>query len=172
MNLARPLLLLALTLAPLMALTIGSPLPQLTLSADEGGKLDGSAFDSNTLRGKVYVIFYVDPDEKDLNNAFSEALKKADLDKERFASVAVINMDATWLPNFAIASALKKKQKRYPDTLYVKDLDKKGVGTWQVADDNSDIIITDRSGNVLYVHEGKVPEKSFGSIITLIKEHM
>ncbi len=172
MKISRALLLLALTLTPLMALSVGNALPQLTLSADEGGKLDGSAFDSDRLRGKVYVIFYVDPDEKDLNNAFSEALKKADLDKSRFASVAVINMDATWLPNFAIASALEEKQKRYPDTLYVKDLDKKGVGVWQVADDNSDIIITDRSGNVLYVHEGEVPQESFGSIITLIKEHM
>lgn len=50
MNMAKPLLLLSQTPAPLMALTIGSPIPQLTLSAQEGGKLDGSAF---THEGKV-----------------------------------------------------------------------------------------------------------------------
>lgn len=162
-------LLLALNLH---ALQTGTPLPLLTLEGSEGGKLDGSPFSSDTLEGKVHVIFYVDPDEKDLNNPLSDALKAEHFDRDRFASVAIINMDATWLPNFAIASALKAKQKKFPRTLYVKDRNKKGVKVWQIADDTSDIIITDRSGNVLYVHEGEVPQKSFGSIITLIKEHL
>ncbi len=168
----KSLFLLFLTTVALCALEIGKPLPKLTLSGDEGGKIDGSAFDSDTLRGKVHIIFYVDPDEKDLNNAFSDALKAENLDRSRYASVAVINMGATWLPNFAIARALKKKQEKFPHTLYVKDLDKKGVKSWKIADDNSDIIITDKDGTVLFIREGKVPESEFADIVTLIKEHM
>jgi YtfJ family uncharacterized protein len=168
----RILIFLALAHLSLFALQTGQPLPALTLENDDGSKLDGSAFNSDTLVGKVHVIFYVDPDEKDLNNAFSEALKAQKFDRSRFASVAVINMDATWLPNFAIEASLKKKQERYPDTLYVKDMHKKGVTVWKVADDNSDIIITDKHGEVLYVHEGKVPQADFDKIIALIKEHL
>ena len=165
-------ILLFLLFFNLQALQTDSTLPQLTLTGDEGGRLDGSAFDSDTLRGKVFVIFYVDPDEKDLNNAFSDALKAQAFDRSTFASVAIINMDATWLPNFAIADSLKNKQEKFPHTLYVKDMGKKGVKTWQVADDDSDIIITDKQGKVLYVHNGQIPEADFSDIIQLIKEHL
>lgn len=164
--------LFLLTFLTLHALEVGTPLPQLTLKDDEGGTVDGAAFDSDALRQKVHVIFYVDPDEKDLNNPFSDALKAQDFDRDRFASVAVINMQATWLPNFAIASSLKAKQEKFPHTLYVKDMAKKGVKTWGVADDNSDVVLIDQEGNVLYVHEGEVPPSEFDTVITLIKEHL
>ncbi|WP_345973272.1 YtfJ family protein [Sulfurimonas diazotrophicus] len=163
--------LFALTLS-LMALQTGQPLPALNLQGDDGGKVDGTPWNSDELKEKVHVIFYVDPDEKDLNNPFSDALKAEDFDRSRFASVAIINMEATWLPNFAIAKSLKAKQEKFPDTIYVKDMHKKGVSAWKVADDNSDIIITDKSGNVLYLYEGEVPQGSFDEIISLIKEHM
>lgn len=164
--------LVFLALLQLHALEPGTPLPTLSLKGDAGGKIDGTPFDSDALREKVHVIFYVDPDEKDLNNPFSDALKAQDFNRSRFASVAVINMGATWLPNFAIASSLEAKQKQFPDTLYVKDMDKNGVKTWKIADDNSDIIIVDKQGTVLYVHEGEVPAEAFDSVIAMIKEHM
>lgn len=166
------LALISLLFLSLQALQTGQNLPPLTLDKQEGGGVDGRPFSSETLTGKVHVIFYVDPDEKDLNNPFSDALKAEDFDRSRFASVAVINMDATWLPNIALDAALKEKQEQFPDTLYVKDLNKKGVEVWQVADDNSDVIITDKAGKVLYVYEGKVPEKDFGMLISLIKENL
>ncbi len=157
---------------PLFALSVGQPLPRLTLSGDEGARVDGTPFDSDSLRNKVHIIFYVDPDEKDLNEAFTDALKAAKLDRSRYASVAIINLDATWMPNFAIEAALKKKQKKFPDTIYVKDKVKKGVKTWEIDDDNSDIIVIDGDGTVLYVHEGKIPQSQYDDVIALIREHM
>lgn len=168
---ARILIMLIFSLS-LFALTPGQMLPDLSLKGDEGSKIDGTQFNSNVLRDKVHVIFYVDPDEKELNEAFSEALKAEKFDRSQFASVAIINMDATWLPNFALESALKKKQKKYPHTLYVKDMNKKGIKAWEIADDSSDIIITDRQGRVLYIYEGKIPKSEFSKIIALIKEHL
>jgi len=164
--------LLLLILAQLHALQTGTTLPRLTLAHDEGGSVDGTAFDSDALRGKVHIIFYVDPDEKDTNNLLSDTLKAQNFDRSRLASVAIINMEATWLPNFAIASSLKQKQEQFPDTLYVKDMVKKGVAAWEISDDNSDVILVDGSGKVLYIYEGRVPESEFDTIITLIKEHM
>jgi len=168
----RIITLTALLVLHLHALQIDQTLPLLSLESSEGGKVDGTPFGSDTLTGKVHVIFYVDPDEKDLNNALSDALKAERFDRGRFASVAIINMDATWLPNFAIASSLKKKQEKFPHTIYVKDMKKKGVDVWGIADNDSDIIVTDRQGRILYLYEGRVPESDFDTIIKRIKDNL
>ena len=156
----------------LFSLEIGSTLPSATLEGENGGKLDGTAFRSDTLRDKIHVIFYVDPDAKDLNNPLSDALKAEGFDLSKFASVAIINMGATWLPNFLIGSSLEEKQEKYPNTLYVKDLQKVLVEQWNIADDNSDIIVLDQSGSVLYIYEGQLDEGQISIVITLVKEHI
>jgi len=61
--------------------------------------------EQHRVAGKVYVLFYVDPDEKDTNNEASDALDREKFPSEKFQTVGIINMAATWLPNFAISSA-------------------------------------------------------------------
>ncbi len=156
----------------LSAVEIGQVLPTVTLDEDRGGRVSGEAWSSAELQGKVHLLFYVDPDEKDLNNDLSDAVKAAELDRSKFASVAVINMAATWKPNFAINSALKSKQEKFPHTLYVKDMDRHIVNAWNVADDNSDIIVLDKEGSVIFYHEGKVEGEQINEVIRLIKENM
>jgi len=163
------LLLSALTLA---ALEVGKSLPEITLSGDEGGRLDGRAWSSSELKGKLHLLFYVDPDEKDLNNDFSDAIKAEAFDRSSFASVAIINMAATWKPNFAINAALKKKQQKFKRTLYLRDMDKKLVSEWGLADDDSDVILFDKTGRVLFYHAGKIDAAMTKTVIQLIKEQM
>ena len=56
-------------------LPIGEIPPTIVLKDDLGGRLDGTEWSSEELvSGKVLVLFYVDPDESDLNNHVSEAL--------------------------------------------------------------------------------------------------
>ncbi|MEN8146333.1 MAG: YtfJ family protein [Campylobacterota bacterium] len=156
----------------LSAVEIGQTLQTVTLDEDKGGRVTGEVWSSSELKGKVHLLFYVDPDEKDLNNDLSDAVKAAELDRSKYASVAIINMAATWKPNFAINSALKSKQEKFPHTIYVKDMDKHVVKAWSVADDNSDIIVLDREGSVLFYHEGKVEGEQINEVIRLIKENM
>lgn len=156
----------------LSAVEIGQTLPTVTLDEDKGGRVTGEAWSSSELKGKVHLLIYVDPDEKDLNNDLSDAVKAAELDRSKYASVAIINMAATWKPNFAINSALKSKQEKFPHAIYVKDMDKHVVNAWGVADDNSDIILFDKEGTVLFYHEGKVEGDQINEVIKLIKEHM
>jgi predicted transcriptional regulator len=159
-------LLLSLSLH---ALETGAPLPRLTLAQDEGGKADGTPFDSSTLLGKVTVIFYMDPDKKDLNEAFADALHAQHFDRRGYRSVAIVNMAATWMPNFAIAAALKSKQKKFPDTVYVKDLHKKGVKVWGMADDDANFAVISKEGEVLYYKAGKIPPSEFETIFKTIR---
>jgi len=96
-----------------MAIEVGVP-PKLVLNGANGGKTDGSSWSSQTLKGKVHVLFYVDPDEKDLNEPLVQALKKRHFDRKKYGTVAVINLAATWKPNVIIEALLKKKQKEFP----------------------------------------------------------
>lgn len=93
------------------AIEIGEIPPKVELREKLGGRLDGKPWSSEELQGKIHVLFYVDPDEKDTNNDASEALNREKFSSDKFQSVGIINMAATWLPNFAISSALKDKQK-------------------------------------------------------------
>jgi len=151
---------------------MGQVPPKVDLKDKLGGRLDGTPWSSSELTGKVHVIFYVDPDEKDLNNDASEALKAEKLPRDRFQSFAIINMAATWLPNFAISSALKDKQKQYPTTIYVRDYKKVLVNKWEIADDNNDVLAFDKNGRLFFKKYGKLNEKEIQDLLKAVRHHV
>jgi YtfJ family uncharacterized protein len=153
-------------------LEMGQVPPKVELKDKLGGRLDGTPWSSGELKGKVHVIFYVDPDEGDLNDDASEALKEAKLPREKFQSYGIINMDATWLPNFAISSSLKKKQKQYPTTIYVRDYKKALVKKWGIADDNSDVLAFDKEGRLIFRKDGKLNEKEIKELLKAVRSHI
>ncbi len=145
---------------------------RIELKEDLGGRLDGAAWSSDEMRGRVFVLFYVDPDEKDLNNDASEALKKENFPDEKYQSVAIINMAATWLPNFAISSSLKKKQKQYPRTTYVRDYKKALVEKWGLSDDTSDVLAFDREGRLIFRKDGKLGAGDIEKLLKVVRDHL
>jgi len=155
-----------------MAVEIGKVPPKVVLSGKEGAKVDGSTWHSQMLKGKVHIVFYVDPDERKTNDALTQALKKRHFDRKKFASVAIINLAATWMPNIVLEALLKKKQKEFPDTIYVKDKQKVLVKKWQLADDNSDILIFNKAGRVIYKKFGKVSEAEIPKVLKLIGRNL
>lgn len=90
---------LAMISLPLLA---QEKLPEVSLEGKEGGRLDGTKWSSSEIKGKVFAFFYVDPDEKDLNEHVGQALKAENFPENLYGSLAVINMDATWLPNWIL----------------------------------------------------------------------
>lgn len=168
----KKLILAALAITSISTFAMRPPVVEI--SGDNGGRLDGKAWSSKELKGKVHVLFYVDPDEKDLNNHASEALAKEKFDLKKYSSVAIINMDATWLPNSILEGALEDKQKKYPNTLYVKDLEKVIVKKWDgiVKDDDSNILVFDKAGNLIYKINGKASKDQIKEMIALIKNSL
>ncbi len=146
--------------------------PKVELKEKNGGRLDGSPWSSEELKGKVHVLFYVDPDEKDTNNDASDALDKEKFPSSEFQSIAIINMAATWLPNFAISSSLEEKQKRYPRTIYVRDYKKALVDAWKIADDSSNVLAFDRSGRMIFRKDGKLSPEDIQKLIRAIRDHL
>ncbi|MFH1952831.1 MAG: YtfJ family protein [Pseudomonadota bacterium] len=153
-------------------LEMGQVPEEVVLKGDLGGRLDGSPWSSKELRDKVNVIFYVDPDERDLNNDASEALKKENFPRDKFQSYGIINMDATWLPNFIISSSLEEKQKRYPTTIYVRDYNKVLVKAWGIADDNSDVLAFDKTGKLIYRKDGKLNAEDIKALLEIVRAHL
>jgi YtfJ family uncharacterized protein len=154
------------------AIEMGKVPPKAELKEKMGGRLDGTPWSSEELQGKLSVIFYVDPDEKDTNNDASEALNKQKYPEEKYQSFGIINMAATWMPNFAISSALKDKQKRYPKTIYVRDYKKVLVKAWNIADDSSDVLVFDKKGELIFRKDGKLSAEEIQTLLKVIREHM
>jgi len=154
------------------AIEVGEVPTSVTIEGENGGKIDGSAWHSSMLQGKIYTFFYVDPDKKDLNDPLANALKAQNFDRGKVNSVAVINLAATWLPNALIESKLKEKQKKFPNTIYVKDKKKVLIKKWNLADDNSDILIFNKNGKLIYKKYGKVSDEEIKQIIALIEENI
>ena len=155
-----------------LAVELGKVPSSVLLDGDNGGKTDGSEWNSKMLKGKVHILFYVDPDERDLNETLSQALKKRHFNRKKYASVAMINLAATWLPNVILESKLKAKQKEFPDTIYVKDKKKVLVNKWGLADDNSDILIFNKKGKLIYKKFGKLSDKEIKSVLALIEKNL
>ena len=167
------LLGLSFLLAPIVSnaeLPVGSTPKAIVLQGEQGKLVDGGgSWKSDVFIGYVTILFYVDPDESDLNNAASEALKNANLPEDQVRSVAVINMDATLLPNFLIQGKLEDKQKEYQNTLYVMDYKKVLVNEWGLGDHNSDVVIFDKQGNVLFSVDGQLNDSQIKQMLTAVK---
>lgn len=166
------LVISALPLAAAAAPTLDQIPPLVTLSEKQGGRVSGEAWSSDEIRGKVHVMFYVDPDEKDLNDHVSDALQKEAFPRDHYGSIAVINMAATGLPNFLINRSLKKKQKEFPDTIYVKDMRKALVKRWGLDDDNNDVLVFAPDGSLVFYHAGELGEAEVTKLIETIKAHL
>ena len=156
----------------LMALHLGEKPKTVVIEDERGGRVDGLAWSSDTIRDKVYVLFYVDPDEKSTNEEVTKRLKEEAFDRSRYGSIAIINMAATWMPNFAIESTLKSKQKEFPHTIYVKDKRKVLVKEWGLQDDSSDVLLFDKDGKLLFIREGKLSDSDIETLIKTIREHI
>ncbi len=162
--------LLALNLS---AITVGEVPKNVTIDGDNGGLVaDASIWDTATIKDKVLVMFYVDPDEKDTNSHFSKTLKAKKYDRNNYGSIAVVNLAATWKPNFIIESLLKDKQKEFPDTIYVKDKKSILVKAWEIEDDASNILIFSKSGELLFYKSGAMSEEDTKKALEIIEDNL
>lgn len=151
---------------------VGTVLPSVTLEGDDGARVAGGKWSSDELKGKVWCVFYVDPDEKDTNDPTSQALKAAKFPEDKFGTYAIINMGATWVPNALIQKNLESKQKEFPKTIYVRDFKKVLVNKWGVGDDASVILLFAKDGKLLFHKDGKLSDAETQQLLQLIRTNM
>ncbi len=171
MRLAVALLATLLGLPAAAQLNIGETVPTVILDGETGGRVGGGAWNSDSLTGKVHILMYVDPDKVKVNAHVEEALAAQNFDRSKVASVAVINMAATWKPNFAIDLLLKNKQEKFPNTLYIRDLKRVLAGAWGLVDDGYHVLVTAPDGRVIFSGANALSDSQVEQLIATIRHH-
>ena len=167
------LLIFALSSQALLAdIKIGEAPPFLLLEGKAGGRVDGSAWSSAELTGKVHVLMYVDPDKVKVNSHVEEALANEKFDPQNFATVGAINMAASWKPDFAIDLILKGKQEKYPNTIYVRDKSRAFVSEWGLVDQGYHVLGVSGDGKIIFSAGTKLTADEIKELIELIRKHI
>lgn len=154
------------------ALVIGEKPLKLELDGKNGGRMDRSAWCSCELENTAWVMFYVDPDESDMNVTAEDALDSLDISKDLLKSAAVINYRGTKLPGFAITMKLKAKQKKHPDTLYLTDKKHVFVDTWGLSDNSYCTLVFDKTGVLIYRYDGAMDEAEIQNYLSVIQANL
>ena len=132
---------------------------------------DDNAFTMASWAGKVLVVNYVDPDESDLNEHFTDALKKAKdegrLSEETYKGIGIADCAATWKPNFAIRVIASRKAKKYKTTILF-DYDASLRKSWGLAEDTANVIVLDKSRVCRAIIRGRVPDDLISKLVQLV----
>lgn len=150
-------------------LKVGEKAPNFSLKDSLGNVY---TLDSPELKGMVLSVFYVDPDEKDLNNHVEDALiKDPGLDRnKRYKGVGITNLKASKMPNFLIKSVIKSKQEKTGATILL-DYDYTILKLWGLKNHSSDVVVLDKDRICRYVYYGKLPQEEVKKLINVIKEY-
>lgn len=129
-------------------------------------------FSMDSWAGKVLQVNYVDPDEQDMNEAYSEAIDKAVktdkiIDSIYFKGIGVVDTKSTWKPNGLIRTIAGNKAKKYKTVIL---FDYKGTlqEIWGMPKDSYSVVILDKNRICRYVSSGKIPATENEKIIQLI----
>ncbi|OHE20436.1 MAG: hypothetical protein A2X95_04245 [Syntrophobacterales bacterium GWF2_56_9] len=162
-------LLWTVSAAMAVELKVGDKVPDFKLK-DSTGKQYSLA--SPEFEGRVMSIFYVDPDEKDMNVHVEDALlKDTGLDrKTRYKGLGITNMKATALPNFLIKGIVKSKREKTGAIILLDD-DYTILNLWGLQNDSSNIVIVDKERICRYIYKGKLPPEEVAKVIEIIKEY-
>ena len=156
----------------LHAVNVGEVLPPVVLDKNNGVNSQDKPWHSKSLKGKVHVLLYMDPDEREGVMSFIDTLNAKKYAKNKYSTISIVNLAATWMPNALLQSKLSKKQKELKNTEFVFDKTKYLVNKWQMRDDASNMVVLDKNMKVLYQISGKLSKKEEKKILAIIEEQL
>ncbi|MFW5781526.1 MAG: hypothetical protein ACOCXD_03065, partial [Bacteroidota bacterium] len=78
---------------------------------------DNNPKDIPYLGEKVVMILYTDPDEKDVNDPLSNAVKAKKFPDAAYQGIGIANCKDTWIPDAAIRMKARQKQEQFPGSV-------------------------------------------------------
>jgi predicted transcriptional regulator len=127
-------------------------------------------FTMESWAGKVLLVTYVDPDESDLNEHFTDAMKKAKddglLKDETYKGIGIADCAATWKPDALIRAIAGRKAKKYNTTILF-DYDASLRNAWGLGKDTSNVVLLDKNRVCRYIFKGRVPNDQVATAVKL-----
>lgn len=117
---------------------------------------------------------YVDPDEKNKGEVFKPTIEafERDLDFDKFQILVILNLNATWKPDFVIRSLMKSKLTDYPKRTYILDTNSVLVKEWGLTDNEYNTLVINDESKVIYSHSGRWKEGEIDKINVLIRSEV
>ncbi len=165
-------LILSLMISSLFAeVDMIKPLKNITIKGDDGGYVIGGDWNSSMLKGKTTMLMYVDPDEQPKGEIYKPTIEafERDLDFNKFQILVILNLKATWKPDFLIKSLVKNKVGDYPKRIYILDKNSILVKSWGLADNEYNTLVLNKQAKVIYSHSGIWKDGEIDKINSLIR---
>ena len=156
----------------LMGVAVQAEDLQVGMTASDWSFVDSKkkVFSMASWAGKVLLVNYVDPDESDLNEHFTDAMKKAKddgrLKDATYKGIGIADCAATWKPNFAIRAIAGRKAKKYK-TVILFDYDGTLREAWGLAKDTANMVLLDKKRVCIAIVRGRVPEEDVDKIVQM-----
>ncbi len=149
-------------------------LQQIILERDNGSYANGKRWDSSILQGKITLLVYFDPDERDKGKIFMPTLEafEEDLDFSQFQTILIVNLKATLIPGFLIKTVIKGQAKDHTKRNYVFDNNSVLVKSWKLTDNEYNTLVIDEVSRVIYSHSGEWEDGEILILNSLIRSHV
>jgi predicted transcriptional regulator len=120
--------------------------------------------------GKVLLVNYNDPDEKDMNSHFADAVKKEAenglLRDTTFKGIGIADCKASWKPDSLIRSFGAAAAKKY-NTVILFDYDASLRNAWGLKKDSANAILLDKDGVCRAIIRGRVPDDQVAPLVQM-----
>lgn len=162
-----PLLIVCLPAVSLAVPQPGQTLPRLVLSGDDNGEmvLSGDdityrAFDTaKAIPGKPRLVVYMAgrTAAKKMSEAMIAELTRRKPSRALYQAVTIMDLDDCMIGTCGIARGkLGDRKRKHPYFAYVADEDGVGHTRWRTREEGFTAFLTDASGTIVRVHEGKM----------------
>jgi YtfJ family uncharacterized protein len=177
-------LLLALCCVPSLCfahnIKINHELPKITINSHgelllKDNDVVYEKWNTQQLKGKVRVIQAIAgrSASKEMNAPLMKAITAQNFDVKDYQTTTIINQDdAMWGTGGFVKSSAEDSKKEFSWSSLVLDEDGTAAKVWQLKQENSMIIIVDKSSKVIYVNEGVLSTNEIKHAISTIKNHL
>jgi predicted transcriptional regulator len=114
----------------------GRPVSQVSVT-----DINGSPAAIPYLGIKTLVVFYIDPDVRDISDTLSKAIKARDFPPDNFAAIGMVNCRDSWIPRSLIKTFSNLKHRSLPRSMLLFDDNHALKSAWALGDCNDRVAV-------------------------------
>lgn len=144
-------------------------LPNVVLQNDSGGKINRTPWKSSELKDALNLILYVAPSQQESVEPLLKKIDSLKISREKLKVTLIINTEATWIPDGIITGKVEKKANEDTSKTYVLDKDEVLLESWNLSEDNPNIILVNDSGKVNFLSKEELDNNHQNKLLSIIE---